>query len=76
MAVSLAAGSNPQFTLNPLESIQTITAYIVQVSLGDTPAGTIEYKSLFAVGMALFLLTLATNLFAQWIVKRYQERYL
>ena len=75
MAVTLAAGSNPQLTLNPLESIQTITAFIVQVSLGDTPSGTIEYQSLFAVGLVLFVMTLLTNLVAQFIVRRYQEKY-
>lgn len=75
MAVTLAAGATPRLTWNPLESIQTMTAYIVQVSLGDTPAGSIEYQSLFAVGLVLFLMTLFTNLIAASIVRRYQERY-
>jgi phosphate transport system permease protein len=75
MAVTLAAGSTPKLTLNPLESIQTMTAYIVQVSLGDSPAGGIEYQSIFAVGLVLFCMTLATNLIAQMIVKRFQEKY-
>lgn len=64
MAVTLAAGATPQMTFNPLESVQTMTAYIVQVSLGDTPAGGIEYASIFAVGMLLFTITLAVNFIA------------
>ena len=61
MAVTLAAGATPNLTLNPLESIQTMTAYIVQVSLGDTPAGTLSYQTLFAVGAVLFSMTLVFN---------------
>jgi phosphate transport system permease protein len=75
MAVTLAAGSTPRLTLNPVESIQTMTAYIVQVSLGDAPAGSIEYKSLFAVGLLLFVMTLVTNLIANFVVGRFQEKY-
>ncbi|MBT4162676.1 MAG: phosphate ABC transporter permease subunit PstC [Gammaproteobacteria bacterium] len=75
MAVTLAAGATPNLTLNPMESIQTMTAYIVQVSLGDTPAGTLTYQSLFAVGAVLFLITLVLNIFASMIMKRYQEVY-
>lgn len=75
MAVVMAAGATPKMTLNPFESIQTMTAYIVQISLGDTPAGTIEYKTLFAVGMLLFLMTLAMNLVANWIFRRFREVY-
>ena len=75
MAVTLAAGMTPKLTLNPLESIQTMTAYIVQVSLGDTPAGTIEYQTIFAVGMTLFLITLAINLVAQRVLRRFREAY-
>ncbi len=76
MAVTLAAGATPQLTLNPLESVQTITSYIVQVSLGDTPAGTIEYHSIYAVGLVLFVMTLGTNLIAQGVVRRFQEKYI
>ena len=68
MAVTLAAGNMPNLTLNPLESIQTMTAYIVEVSQGDTPAGTIEYRSIFAVGLALFVTTMFLNVLAQWFV--------
>jgi phosphate transport system permease protein len=75
MAVTLAAGATPNLTLNPLESIQTMTAYIVQVSLGDTPTGTLTYQTLFAVASVLFLITLALNIAANAIMKRYQEVY-
>lgn len=75
MAVTIAAGNLPQLTLNPLESIQTMTAYIVQASLGDTPRGTIGYQSLFAVGMTLFLITLVMNILSQWVLARFREEY-
>jgi phosphate transport system permease protein len=75
MAVTLAAGATPNMTFNPLESIQTMTAYIVQVSTGDTPHGTIEYQTIFAVGLTLFLMTLAMNLLAQWVLARIRNRY-
>lgn len=75
MAVALAAGSTPKLTWNLLESVQTMTAYIVQVSLGDTPAGTIEYQSIFAVGMLLFVMTLAMNLVSHRILRRFREVY-
>ena len=75
MIVTLAAGATPNLTANPLESIQTMTAYIVQVSQGETPFGTIEYKTIFAVGMMLFIITLAMNVVGQWIVRRFRETY-
>jgi phosphate transport system permease protein len=75
MIVTLAAGSTPKLTLNPLESIQTMTAYIVQVSMGDTPHGTIVYKTIFAVGMLLFLITLAMNIIGQIVTRRFREVY-
>ena len=75
MAVALAAGASPKLTLNPLESIQTMTAYIVQVSQGDTPAGSLEYRTIFAVGLALFVVTMALNILAQWFVSRMREKY-
>lgn len=75
MAVTLAAGSTPRLSLNPFESVQTMTAYIVQVSLGDTPHGTIEYQSIFAVGSLLFILTLGFNLLAYQMVKKYRRVY-
>ena len=75
MAVTIAAGNLPNLTLNPLESIQTMTAYIVQASLGDTPQGTLVYRTLFAVAMTLFLITLAMNVVSQWFLARFREEY-
>jgi len=75
MAVTLAAGATPNLTLNPLESIQTMTAYIVQVSLGDTPVGSIEYQTIFAVGLLLFLITLSMNILSRFVLARFREAY-
>jgi phosphate transport system permease protein len=75
MAVVLAAGMTPNLTLDVRESIQTLTAYIVQVSLGDTPQGTLEYRTVFAVGMLLFLMTFALNLVSSWLRQRFREEY-
>lgn len=75
MAVTLAAGATPKMTFNFFESIQTMTAYIVQVSMGDTPFGSIEYKTIFAVGMVLFVMTLFMNIVSMWIKGRYREVY-
>ena len=75
LIVTIAAGQNPNFTLNPLVPIQTMTAYIVQVSLGDAPTGTLEFKTIFAVALSLFVLTLAMNLLSQLIVRRFREVY-
>jgi phosphate transport system permease protein len=75
MAVTLAAGNQPKLTLNPLDTVQTMTAYIVQISQGDTPAGTLEYRTIFAVGLALFVTTMTLNILAQWFVARVREKY-
>jgi phosphate transport system permease protein len=75
MAVVLAVGTQPQFTFDPLESIQTMTAFIVQISLGDTPQGSVQFYSLFAVAMVLFVVTLALNLLSGWLVRRYRTAY-
>jgi len=75
MIVTLAAGQNPRLGFNPLVPVQAMTAYIVQVSLGDTPAGSLAYKTIFAVGMTLFLMTLTLNLFSFWFVNRFREKY-
>jgi len=75
MIVAIAAGQNPNFTFNPTETVETMTAYIVQVSLGDTPAGTLAYKTIFAVGMSLFVMTFVMNLISQWFVRKYREVY-
>ncbi|MBR2567999.1 MAG: phosphate ABC transporter permease subunit PstC [Paenibacillus sp.] len=75
MIVAVAAGATPNLTLNPLESIQTMTAYIVQVSLGDTPHGSVEYGTIFAVGMTLFVITFLLNILAQYVARRFREEY-
>ncbi len=75
MIVAIAAGQQPKMTLNPLESIETMTAYIVQVSLGDTPQQSLEYHTIFAVGMLLFLLTLVMNVASHLITRRFREVY-
>ena len=75
MAVTLAAGATAQMTLNPLESVQTMTAYIVQVSLGDTPQGTTAFRTIFAVALTLFAITLLMNLISNRVVARFRERY-
>jgi phosphate transport system permease protein len=75
MIVAIAAGQQPRLTWNPLVPIETMTAYIVQVSLGDTPQGTLEYRTIFAVGMLLFLGTLLLNLLSAWLRERFREEY-
>lgn len=75
MIVSLAAGSTPNLTLNPLESVQTMTSFIVQVASGDVTHGGLIYKTIFAVGMLLFLITLIMNIIARMIIKKYREEY-
>ena len=76
MIVTIASGQMPRFTANPLVGVETITAYIVQVSLGDTPSGTIEHKTIFAAGMTLFIFTFALNMASQYLKERFGERYL
>lgn len=75
MIVAVAAGQQPQFTLNPTVPVQTITSYIVQVSMGDAPQGSIEYKTIFAAGLTLFLFTFTLNSISFYIKKKYQEKY-
>ena len=75
MIVLLAAGSTPNFTLNPVEAIQTMTAYIGVTATGDISTGTLDYKSVFAVGTLLFLMTLAMNMVSIRLVRRYREVY-
>jgi phosphate transport system permease protein len=75
MIVAIAAGQQPRLTLDPRVPVETMTAYIVQVSLGDTPAGTIEYRTIFAVGMLLFVSTFILNLFSNWLRERFREEY-
>lgn len=75
MIVAVAAGQSPNFTFNPTETMETMTAYIVQVSLGDTPAGSLAYRTIFAVGATLFVMTFLMNLVSQWVVRRFREVY-
>ena len=75
MAVVLAVGTNPQLTLDPRESVQTMTAFIVAVSLGDTPAESIQFKALFAVGAVLFAVTFLLNIVSERIVRRFRTSY-
>jgi len=75
MIVAIAAGQQPRLTWDPKVPIETMTAYIVQVSLGDTPQGTIEYRTIFAVGMLLFLMTFVLNLASTWLRDRFREEY-
>ncbi len=75
MIVSIAAGSTPRLTLNPLESIQTMTGYITQISLGEAPFGSIEYNTIFAVGLTLFVMVVIVNTIGNWATKRYWRSY-
>jgi phosphate transport system permease protein len=73
MVVAIAAGMQPNFGFNPLEPVQTITAFIVQVSLGDLPHGTIGYQSIYVAGLTLLLVTLFVNMIGFWLRKKYRE---
>ncbi len=75
MIVVLVAGGTPNWSADPRESMQAMTAYIVQISSGDVPRGGVEYQTLFAVGLTLFLITLALNVASYFIVKRFREVY-
>jgi phosphate transport system permease protein len=75
MAVVLTVGTKPQLTLDPTESVQTMTAFIVQISIGETAQGSIEYKSLFAVGATLFAITFALNILSTRVVRRLRTAY-
>ena len=75
MIVAIAAGQQPNFTFNPVESAATITAYIVSVALGDLEHGGIGYQSIFAAGIVLFIMTLSLNILGQWTRKKFTERY-
>lgn len=81
MIVTIAAGQNPRplnadlSFLDPRLSVQTMTSFIVQVSLGDAPVNSIEYQTIFAVGMTLFIITLLLNLLSFWFVNRFREKY-
>lgn len=75
MIVAVAAGLQPNLTWNPFDQAATITAYIVQVSLGDLPHGSLEYQTIFAAGLTLVLMTLALNIIGHFLAKKYREIY-
>jgi len=75
MIVAIAAGQQPNLTIDPTEPAATITAYIAQVALGDLPHGSIQYQSIFAAGLTLMLMTLGFNLIGHWLRQRYREAY-
>ncbi len=75
MVVAIAAGQQPNLTFDPTESAATITAFIVQVAMGDLPHGSIGYQSIFAAGLTLLLMTLVFNLLGHWARKRFREAY-
>lgn len=75
MIVSIAAGQKPNLTLNPLETVETITSYIVQVSMGDVPQGSIEFQTIFAAGLTLFVFTFLLNNLSHVLKRKFQEKY-
>jgi phosphate transport system permease protein len=75
MVVAIAAGQNPNLTGDPREGAATITAYIVQMSMGDVPHGSLAYTTIFAVGLVLFIITLTFNIIGFWLRKRFREVY-
>lgn len=75
MIVAIAAGQQPRLTFDPRVPIETITTYIVQVSLGDVVQGSIEYKTIYAAGITLFVLTFILNNISYWMRKKFRERY-
>jgi phosphate transport system permease protein len=72
MIVAIAAGQQPRLTLDPRVPVETMTAYVVQVSMGDTPTGTLEYRTIFVVGAVLFLMTFAMNASSHWFKRRFR----
>jgi phosphate transport system permease protein len=75
MIVAVAAGQQPRFTLNPLVPVETLTAYIVQVSLGDVPHNSLEYRTIFAAGITLFTFTFILNTVSHWMKNKFREKY-
>jgi len=75
MIVAVAAGSGPNFTFNPLKAAETMTGHIARISGGDLSYNSIDYTSLFAIALMLFLVTLVLNLISQWVVKKFREQY-
>ena len=75
MILAVAAGMQPNLSLNPLEPAATITSYIVQVALGDLPHGSVGYQTIFAAGLTLMLMTLMFNMLGYWLRRKYREVY-
>lgn len=75
MVVAIAAGQQPNLTFDPRESVETITAYIVQVSLGDVEHGSVEYRTIFAAGITLFIITFLLNNLSFWLRRKFQQKY-
>jgi phosphate transport system permease protein len=75
MIVLIAAGGTPNLSANPAEGMQTMTAFIAAAGLGDQPTGSVGYKTIFAVGSTLFVMTLVMNLFSIRLVRKYREVY-
>ena len=75
MIVAIAAGQQPNLTFNPLESVETITTYIIQVSMGDVPQDSLEYRTIFAAGLVLFIFTFILNIISFWVIKRFRQQY-
>jgi len=75
MIVAIAAGAGPNFTINPFQAAETMTGHIVRISGGDLSYNSLDYNSIFAIGLMLFFMTLVLNIFSQWIVKRFREVY-
>lgn len=75
MIVAIMAGQVPNLSFDPRQPMETMTAFIVQISLGDAPYGSIEYKTIFAIGTTLFAMTLLLNIASFWFVRRFRERY-
>jgi phosphate transport system permease protein len=75
MIVALAAGAGPNFTLNPFVAAETMTGHIARISGGDLSYNSVDYNSLFAIGLTLFVMTLALNLVSRWVTKRFREVY-
>lgn len=75
MIVALAAGGIAQITANPAAEVQTMTAYMVQIFLGDAPATGVEYKSSYAVAAMLFVLTFGLTMVGRWVLRRFREEY-
>jgi len=75
MIVAIAAGSGPNFTFNVFEGAETMTGHIARISGGDLSYNSIDYNSIFSIGLMLFLMTLLLNLFSTWITNRLREEY-